>query len=189
MTHDHEHDPAALDVTRRAFLASSLLVAGAGVLPRLFERPALAADDKPAPRHPLDPLSADEIVQAVKVLRAGKKLGEKMRFVSCDLHEPAKDVVAAFKPGEPVPRSAFLVLLDNATGLGHEAVVDLGEKKVVRFEALPRGIQPPIMLDEFGECEEAVKKSPEFQAALKKRGVKDVDLVMVEPWSAGNYGT
>src|SRR5262249_40026276 len=31
--------------------------------------------------------------------------------------------------------------------------------------------------------------SPEFQAALKKRGVKDVGLVMVEPWSAGNYGT
>lgn len=45
------------------------------------------------------------------------------------------------------------------------------------------------MLDEFGECEAAVKRSPEFQAALRKRGVTDADLVMVEPWSAGMYGT
>ena len=28
-----------------------------------------------------------------------------------------------------------------------------------------------------------------FQAALKKRGVTDADLVMVDPWSAGKYGT
>jgi len=34
----------------------------------------------------------------------------------------------------------------------------------------------------------AVKKSPEFLAALKKRGVTDVSLVMVDPWSAGDYG-
>jgi primary-amine oxidase len=45
------------------------------------------------------------------------------------------------------------------------------------------------MLDEFIECEEAVKKSPEFLAALKKRGISDVNLVMVDPWSAGVYGT
>src|SRR5262249_29941159 len=46
-----------------------------------------------------------------------------------------------------------------------------------------------IMLDEFGECEEVVKKSPQFKEALKKRGLTDTSLVMVEPWSAGNYGT
>src|SRR6185295_5755306 len=50
------------------------------------------------------------------------------------------------------------------------------------------GVQPPIVLDEFIECEEAVKRSPEFLAALKKRGVDDVNLVMVDPWSAGVYG-
>jgi primary-amine oxidase len=44
------------------------------------------------------------------------------------------------------------------------------------------------MLDEFMECEEAVKRSPEFIEALRKRGIEDVDLVMVDPWSAGSYG-
>ena len=33
------------------------------------------------------------------------------------------------------------------------------------------------------------RRSPEFLAALKKRGVEDVSLVMVDPWSAGIYGT
>jgi primary-amine oxidase len=40
------------------------------------------------------------------------------------------------------------------------------------------------MFDEFSEVEQAVHRSPLFQAALKKRGVTDADLVMVEPWSA-----
>src|SRR5262249_47361112 len=138
---------------------------------------------------PLDPLSANEMADAVKSLRDGKKLGDSYRFVSCVLLEPAKQLVLDCKPGQSSQRQAFLVLLDNATGTGYEAVIDLNKKQVVRFDALPKGVHPAIMLDEFGECEEAVKKSPEFQAALKKRGVKDVGLVMVEPWSAGHYGT
>src|SRR5258708_35474173 len=44
------------------------------------------------------------------------------------------------------------------------------------------------MLDEFFECEELLKKDPDFQAALAKRGVTDMSMVMVDPWSAGYYG-
>ena len=44
------------------------------------------------------------------------------------------------------------------------------------------------MLDEFEECEAAVKASYKFQEAIKKRGIEDPDLVMVDPWSAGYYG-
>ena len=57
-----------------------------------------------------------------------------------------------------------------------------------RYEALPDGVQPPIMLDEFVECEEAVRKSPVFREAMKKRGIEDISLVMVDAWSAGHYG-
>jgi len=162
---------------------------GARKFPRRILVSAAAAEQVKAGGHPLDPLSAAEMAEAVRILQEGKKLGPAGRFVSCTLDEPAKFLVPSRKPGQQIPRRAFLVLLDNATGTGREAVVDLGEKTVVRFESLPRGIQPAIMLDEFAECEEAVKKAPEFQAALKKRGVKDANLVMVEPWSAGNYGT
>jgi primary-amine oxidase len=139
--------------------------------------------------HPLDPLSAAEMADAVAIIKQEKKLGPSFRFVSCTLDEPAKPVVLAHKTEKPAPRRAFMVLLDNKTGTGHEAVVDLAGKSVVRFEPLPRGIQPGIMLDEFVEAEEMVKKSPLFKEALKKRGLADTSLIMVEPWSAGNYGT
>jgi primary-amine oxidase len=45
------------------------------------------------------------------------------------------------------------------------------------------------MLDEFSECERAVRRSPEFLALLRDRGIENSELVMVEPWSAGVYGT
>lgn len=138
--------------------------------------------------HPLEPLAAAEVTLAVVILREAKQLAPTYRFVMVSLKEPARELVARFQPGDTMPREVFLILLDNATGRGYEAVVNLTTGSVVSFEALPERVQPPIMLDEFVECEEAVKRSPEFLAALKKRGVSDVDLVMVDPWSAGCYG-
>ena len=142
-----------------------------------------------AARHPLDPLSAQEIEEALRILIAEKQLGESVRFVSVFLHEPHKNAVEQYRPGAPFDRQAFALLLDRNTQAGYEAVVDLNRKSVASFAQLPTGVQPPIMLDEFGEVEQAVKRSPEFLEALRKRGVTNADLVMVEPWSAGMYGT
>src|SRR5262249_23625511 len=51
------------------------------------------------------------------------------------------------------------------------------------------GVQPTMTVDEQIECEQAVLSSPLFKAALKKQyGVDDTRLVMVDIWSAGNYG-
>jgi primary-amine oxidase len=185
MTQENSSPPDRNPFHRRDFLLATL--AAGTALPRVLGRPA-AERREAVPRHPLDPLSAAEMDEAVKVLRETRKLADSFRFVSCVLEEPPKSVVREYKPDQPFPRRAFLVLLDNATGTGYEAVVDLAGKSVARFDALPRGVQPAVMLDEFVKCEEAVKRSPEFQEALKKRGVRDANLVMVEPWSAGNYG-
>ncbi len=139
-------------------------------------------------QHPLDPLSGEEIRSAVATVRKERKLPPSMRFVTVTVKEPPKDAVLHPQSAVKVPREAFLILLDNATGKGYEAVVDLRGAKVVRYEPLPNGVQPPIMLDEFAECEEAIKRSPEFRSALKKRGVEALDRVMVDAWSAGHYG-
>jgi primary-amine oxidase len=143
---------------------------------------------RPAVSHPLEPLTPAEVAAAVAAVRRDRKLPASFRFVMVQLHEPGKDVVLGHQSGKPFPREASLILLDNAEGRGYEAVVDLRAGAVTTFTALPPQVQPPIMLDEFVECEEAVKRSPEFLAALKKRGVEDVSLVMVDPWSAGVYG-
>ncbi len=136
--------------------------------------------------HPLEPLTGEEIAAAVNIVRTERNLHERVRFASVALHEPPKEVVLNFKPGDHITREAFIILLDNADGATYEAVVSITGGKVTSWRHIP-GVQPSIMLDEFFECEQAVKASPAFQEALRKRGITNADLVMVDPWSAGHY--
>ncbi len=89
---------------------------------------------------------------------------------------------------QPLPRHAFVSLFDNATNACFEAAVSLESESVERWEHIP-GVQPTITTDEQIECEKAVLESQEFRAALERHyGVSDTSLVMVDFWSAGNYG-
>ena len=137
--------------------------------------------------HPLDPLTPQEIEAAVAILHAGQSLGERVRFESVELKEPPKESVPSRNGHEPPGREVFIILLDNDTGNTYEAVVSLDESAVKSWTHVP-GVQPRLMMDEFFDCENAVKASPDFQAALRKRGIDDTNLVMVDPWPAGNYG-
>ncbi len=143
----------------------------------------------PSAGHPLDPLTAAELGHAVQILSEGGRLGEGVRIASISLIEPEKHAVEALRPGDQLERKALAVLVDRADQAAYEVVVDLLRHSVVSATRLPSGIQPSIMLDEFAECEQAVRRSPVFQAELAKRGVTEIDLVMVEPWSAGMYGS
>lgn len=139
-------------------------------------------------QHPLEPLNAKEIAEAVGILRFEKNLSESVRFVQVTLQEPPKAVVLNYKKGEPIEREAFICVLDNEKRQTYEAVVSITKGKVISWEPIP-GVHPMFMLDEFAECEEVVKNHPEYQEALLKRGVTNPDLVMIDPWSAGNFGT
>ena len=146
---------------------------------------------RPSVSHPLDPLTVEEIVEAASILKAHLKtqhqLGDRVRFETIVLQEPDKDTALNFQPGDSIERNAFLVILDNDAAATYEAIVSLNERRVTSWQHVP-GVQPRIMFDEFSECEATVKANPQFQAALKKRGITDPNLVMVDPWSAGNYG-
>jgi primary-amine oxidase len=137
--------------------------------------------------HPLEPLTAEEITIAVTTVKQAKSLGDRVRFMSVALQEPPKDCVLAYRPGDSIERQALLVVMDNESAKTYEAIVSISNHTVVSWQHIP-DVQPGIALDEFFDCEAAVKASPEFQAALLKRGITDLDLVMVDPWSAGNYG-
>ena len=137
--------------------------------------------------HPLDPLTSAEIIEAASILRSQRQLGPRVRFETIVLGEPDKDLVRKFAPGDPIPREAFLVILDNDSESTYEATVSLDEGMVTSWRHVP-GVQPRIMFEEFVECENTVRSNPGFQAALKKRGITDPDLIMVDSWSAGYYG-
>ena len=134
-------------------------------------------------------LSAGELAEAVRILQRENLFRADVRIVSINLTEPAKHAIESYQPGKPLARKALAILLDRAKRSASEVVLDLGARVVASVKELPSSIQPSIMLDEFSECEQAVHRSPLFHEALRKRGVPDADLVMVEPWSAGMYGT
>jgi primary-amine oxidase len=137
--------------------------------------------------HPLDPLSAAEIERAWEIVRTERALGPRVRAIFIMLHEPAKKVVLAHRPGDAVERAAFVVLVDSGPGKTYEAVVSLSAGRVLSWEHVP-GAQPAIVQDEFVDCEAAVRADPRWQAALRERGVADPSLAMVDCWSAGNFG-
>jgi primary-amine oxidase len=136
--------------------------------------------------HPLDPLTAQEISRAVAALKSGRAAADSFRFVQVELHEPSK---AQLRDDlSVIPRHADAVLIDRTTGQSFDARVDLDTDQVVEWSLRPTSSQPPIMLDEFAECEENCKKDPRVIEALASRGLTDLDLVCIEPWSAGYYG-
>ena len=139
-------------------------------------------------RHPLEPLSAEEVREAVDLLKREGKVTSTTRFVSVSLKEPDKALVHHPRADEPPPRKAEAILFDNAKNACYEASLSLTEDALLSWKHVP-GVQPTMTSDEQVECEQAVLNSPEFKIKLKEHtGVDDTSLVMVDIWSAGNYG-
>ncbi|GAB7053615.1 MULTISPECIES: primary-amine oxidase [Paenibacillus] len=137
--------------------------------------------------HPLEPLSKEEIGIAVSILKGQKGLGAYHRFVSVQLKEPKKELVQAYDGSNPIEREALIIILNNLDNACYEAVVSLTKHQVTSWKLIP-GVHPMIMLDEHLECEKVVQRSPLFQEALKRLGIDDPSLVMVDLWSAGHFG-
>lgn len=144
----------------------------------------MAPHSPPQVAHPLEPLSPREIERAVAIIKGAPDYISGTRFVCLQLHEPDKAVALGFA-GRGWNRQAFAILM--AGGKVLEVVVSLSSGEIESRVEVP-GVQPPLLLDEFFECEDTVKAYPPFIEACAKRGVTDMSLVMVDPWSAGAYG-
>jgi len=137
--------------------------------------------------HLLDALTADEILTVTKVVHSHPDFGTDVLFETVELKEPAKSVVRSFKPGDPLNRSARATVFRSG-GIGvWRLVISLDDEKVISIEHRPDA-RPMIQIEEFMLIEDMVKSNPEFIAACEKRGIRDLSLVCVDPWSAGNFG-
>ena len=148
-----------------------------------MESPAMPVEMMGA-AHPLEPLAPSEITRAVAIIRAAPQCSPGARFACVQLHEPDKNVALNYNGGD-WNRQAFASIM--ADGQTIEIVVSLSDESIESWEVIPNA-QPPLLLDEFFECENTVKAYAPFIEACAKRGVFDMDLVMVDPWSAGAYG-
>jgi primary-amine oxidase len=144
-------------------------------------------------RHPLEPLSVDEIAEAVTILRAGAPVerwdDRRFRFVEVALLEPPKAVVLEAEESgddEYLSREARAVLIDRGERATVEAIVSLTDGRVIAWDIVAEG-QATLTLEEILACEQVVRQDAEFQSAMHRRGITDMDLVWVDPWPFGVY--
>ena len=136
-------------------------------------------------RHPLDPLSAEEIRTVAAVLRRERDVARPAwRIAAIELREPATDVVRAHRPGDPVERVARAVVWDTRDGLAYVAVLSVSDETLLAWEPQP-GRQPNATVDEWHECDEAMRRHPDVVAALAGRGIDDPSLTLVDVWTYG----
>ncbi|MBO0663730.1 primary-amine oxidase [Jiella sp. MQZ9-1] len=145
------------------------------------------SDHDPIVSHPLQPLTPAEIRKVVEIVRVNPPYGDDTRFETIELMEPEKAVVRAFKSGDVIARNArvnvFSAKAVGVTGM----TVSLGRGEVLSAQEFPEK-RPMIQLEQFIPIEEIVRANPEFIAACEKRGIFDMSMVCIDPWSAGNFG-
>jgi primary-amine oxidase len=138
--------------------------------------------------HPLDPLSAQEIAHAGRIIRAHFAWGDDLRVETIDIEEPAKEFVHNYMQGTPFPRIArFNIYRRGVMGVW-QGRIDLGRGEVISeiFRADARAM---VAVEEVLLIEKTVKADPRFREALRRRDLlAEVDNMCIDPWTVGQFG-
>lgn len=143
-------------------------------------------EPNPAPSsstsHPLDDLSVDELAVAVAVTKESSEWTPASRLVVVNRYEPPKAQVLT-NPSA-IGRHALVVLYDLATRKLSELRVDLANRRIADKKDIPN-VQPSIMLDEYEHLIQIVKSDPQWQQAMRRRGLNNFDEIAVDSWAPG----
>ncbi|SJL15663.1 related to peroxisomal amine oxidase (copper-containing) [Armillaria ostoyae] len=151
-------------------------------------------------KHPLDPLTPDEIAAVTFTVRshvASKTEIKAIKFITCSLLPAPKKAVLAYlgisltpggKPEAPIPivRKAEVDFLDIVNGHSYNVLLALGDGKwsIQAFERLSEGVQPQISVEELVACEKVVKNDPRVQQLAKEVGVLP-EQIFCDGWAIG----
>ncbi len=128
--------------------------------------------------HPLEPLTADEIVVATTSAKA--KLTDAARFNVVTLDEPPKDDFDR-------PRQARMVIVPGPECSVIEASVNVATGEITSWTEID-GVRAALGFEESFTAILALHEDPRFKEALAKRGITDLSKVQVDPWPTGNFG-
>ena len=151
--------------------------------------PCLAANsgDTEHSLHPLDPLSKQEILATVEVLRNLGKTTENSRYSFISLLEPPKTEVLNFHPGSEWQRQSFAVIYERAQNKTFEAVVDLRNRSLISWKNIP-GVQPSFLEEDDEILQNAVRSDRRFPEIMKRRGITNLSRVGIGNWAGGYFG-
>ncbi len=150
----------------------------------LFFSTSVWAQEQAGPFHPLDALTADEIVKVRETLRDNKLITEASRFAAITLLEAPKTSVKNWKHGLKFPRTALAIIRQDKRT--YEARIDLQSDTKPDFKEVP-GVNPTILDEEWTRARDALMLDARFLAAIKKRGYKDTKGITCTPNSAGYF--
>jgi primary-amine oxidase len=138
--------------------------------------------------HPLDALSAEELVIAVAVLREAGDADSATRFALIGLDEPDKAKVLAWQPGQPFARKAFVIARRNRTV--YEGTVDLAARRVESWEAKADVQTAATGREDWTKAKAITIADPGWQAAMRQRGYDTIapEKLFCAPFPAGYLG-
>ncbi|KAJ3492182.1 hypothetical protein NLG97_g5457 [Lecanicillium saksenae] len=138
------------------------------------------------PPHPLDPLSASEIQQAVAIVRAAH---ENVYFNILSLHEPRKAELTAWlqdRSSNTRPRRVADVCVIAPGGKVADGLVDLADKAIVQWNWVS-GKQPIITMEELQAVEHVVRVDAKVIEQCEISGIArdEMHKVYCDPWTIG----
>jgi primary-amine oxidase len=119
-------------------------------------------------------------------MKASGHANAKTRYPFITLHEPPKEEVLQWKPGQPLRREAFVVVKQGARTF--EAIIDVAARKMISWKEIPE-VQPNLIEDETVGVDAEIKTNPEWQAAMRRRGFTGYDTVSCYSSSPGYFAT
>lgn len=137
--------------------------------------------------HPLNALTAEEIKEAVEIVKASPDYKPNTRFTQIALAEPEKTKVWDFVLHDKAvdePRLANVTMLDGKHII--ESQVDLQSKKVLHWEPI-KDAHGMVLLDDFATVQNVINASKEFADVLKKHGITDTTKVVTTPLTVGYF--
>ena len=124
------------------------------------------------------PLNEAEIRQAVAVVRRDAGLDPSAWFETISLDESGR---------YPARRGAYVCCYEPTSNRTLTGVVAFDSDSLHDWQHV-EGAQARIVPDEFMMACELAREHPGFLQALAKRGLDDASRVLIESWSAGNFG-
>ena len=127
---------------------------------------------------PVKRAAADEINQAVAIVKASADFKPNTRFALAEPKRPKSGTFVLNGTAVDAPRQANIIMLDGKHII--ESRVDLKEKKDPPLEA-DQDAHGMVLLDDFNTVQQIINESPEFAAVLIKRGITDPKKVITTP--------
>ena len=134
--------------------------------------------------HPLDQIISEEINKAVDLCKTHQDFWEETVFLSISLVEPDKELL---RKGSNVELSRKLKIrgIDSNSDGGFESILDITNNQIISLDRVSNDAQVTYSMAEVFMAQELTKANKDYQEALEKRGITDLELIQIDPWPAG----